>query len=274
MNPEHITPNQDQSPTDNLENGNPEIGEQPAVSGTPNENRAAAAVRRVRQRAVPQVTAAAARVRHEFGTRHTTRATPKVRLAQLGAAAVAAGVLGVTLGNAQQPDQQAQSPHTSEQSVVPAAHATPLAAPAAAPAVNALSAPATGAAPAAQSIQPQPNNLDGWVAQAHQVLLANGVPPDKINPDDLRSVIQHESGGNPTATNNWDSNAKKGTPSKGLMQTIDPTFQAFALPGHTNIYNPVDNIVSATRYSIQQYGSVSNIPGVESTKSGSSYQGY
>lgn len=270
MNPEHISPNQNLSPSEN-----PETDEQPAEANTPEQNRAASALRRVREQAGPRIAAATARVRHEFGTRHTTRATPKVRLAQLGAAAVAAGVLGVALGNAQQPDQQA--PRTTEQAVAPAAHASPLAAPApvATPAMNTLSAPAVPeAAPAAQSTQPPANNLDGWIAQAHQILLANGVPPDKINPDDLRSVIQHESGGDPSATNNWDSNAKKGTPSKGLMQTIDPTFQAFALPGHNDIYNPVDNIVSATRYSIQQYGSVSNIPGVASTKSGNTYQGY
>ncbi|MFT8488001.1 tape measure protein [Oenococcus sicerae] len=35
--------------------------------------------------------------------------------------------------------------------------------------------------------------------------------------------INQESGGNPTITNNWDSNAKAGTPSKGLLQYIQPT---------------------------------------------------
>ena len=32
--------------------------------------------------------------------------------------------------------------------------------------------------------------------------------------------MQTESGGNPKAINLWDSNAKKGTPSKGLMQVL------------------------------------------------------
>ena len=45
-----------------------------------------------------------------------------------------------------------------------------------------------------------------------------------MNPNDIWMIIQHESGGNPNAINNWDSNAAAGMPSKGLMQTIDPTF--------------------------------------------------
>lgn len=263
MNPEHTTPNKNQAPNENqtpIENETAETG-----TGERTPNRAAELARRVRQQTGPRITAAAARIGQEFGTRHTTRATPKARLAQLGAAAVAAGVLGVTLGNAgQQAPQtpQADAPRPTQQAnVAPAAHAAPLAA-------------APMAAPAAAPAAPPANNLDGWISQAHQVLLATGTPPDKINTEDLRAVIEHESGGNPTITNNWDSNAKKGTPSKGLMQTIDPTFQAFAAPGHQDIYNPVDNIVAGTRYSIQQYGSVSEIPGVESTKSGNSYQGY
>lgn len=47
--------------------------------------------------------------------------------------------------------------------------------------------------------------------------------------------MQTESGGNPRAINNWDSNAKKGTPSKGLMQVIDPTFRAYARAGFNKI---------------------------------------
>jgi SLT domain-containing protein len=61
------------------------------------------------------------------------------------------------------------------------------------------------------------------------------------------------------AINNWDSNAAAGTPSKGLMQTIDSTFNTYALPGHTNIWNPVDNIVAAVRYANATYGAFENI---------------
>ena len=66
-----------------------------------------------------------------------------------------------------------------------------------------------------------------------------------------------ESGGNPRAINNWDSNAKKGTPSKGLMQVIDPTFAAYARPGfNKNIYDPLSNILASIRYAISRYGSL------------------
>jgi SLT domain-containing protein len=70
----------------------------------------------------------------------------------------------------------------------------------------------------------------------------------------IRNMIMHESGGNPRAINNWDSNAAAGTPSIGLMQTIQPTFNAHALKGHKNIYNPVDNIMAGLMYAISRYG--------------------
>jgi SLT domain-containing protein len=68
-----------------------------------------------------------------------------------------------------------------------------------------------------------------------------------------------ESSGNPSAVNNWDSNAAAGTPSEGLMQMIQPTFDSYALSGHTDIMNPVDNIVAAVRYANATYGAFENI---------------
>ncbi|MFC7380826.1 transglycosylase SLT domain-containing protein [Sphaerisporangium rhizosphaerae] len=113
-----------------------------------------------------------------------------------------------------------------------------------------------------------------WIQQAIEILRAAGYPVDKMNPSDIWMIIQHESGGNPNAINNWDSNAAAGTPSKGLMQTIDPTFDRWSLPGHRDIYNPVDNIIAGVRYAIERYGSVSNVPGVVGTKNGTGYRGY
>jgi hypothetical protein len=113
-----------------------------------------------------------------------------------------------------------------------------------------------------------------WIRQAIEILRAEGYPVDKMNPNDIWMIIQHESGGNPEAINNWDSNAARGTPSKGLMQTIDPTFNSHALPGHHDIYNPVDNIIAGVRYAIERYGSVSNVPGVVGVKDGGGYRGY
>lgn len=60
----------------------------------------------------------------------------------------------------------------------------------------------------------------------------------------IMSVIQHESGGNAHAINNWDSNAKAGHPSKGILQFIDSTFMKYAMAGHTNIWNPYDQLLA------------------------------
>lgn len=95
-----------------------------------------------------------------------------------------------------------------------------------------------------------------------------------MNAQDIATIIQHESSGDPNAQNNWDSNAQAGTPSIGLMQTIQPTFDANKLPGHDDIRNPVDNIIAGVRYAIGRYGSVSNVPGVIQVKQGGSYVGY
>ena len=69
--------------------------------------------------------------------------------------------------------------------------------------------------------------------------------------------MQTESGGNPRAINLWDSNAKKGIPSKGLMQVIDPTFRTYARSGFDkNIYDPLSNILASVRYAKSRYGSL------------------
>ena len=94
------------------------------------------------------------------------------------------------------------------------------------------------------------------------------------NAQRIWQIIQHESGGNPHAINNWDSNAAAGTPSKGLMQTIDPTFNSYKLPGHGDIWNPVDNICAGVNYAISRYGSLANVPGIKATEGGGGYVGY
>lgn len=68
-----------------------------------------------------------------------------------------------------------------------------------------------------------------------------------ISASDIRhieSVIQHESGGNPTIVNHWDKNAKLGHPSKGILQFIDSTFMHYAMPGHKNILSALDQLVA------------------------------
>jgi LysM repeat protein len=130
----------------------------------------------------------------------------------------------------------------------------------------------------AQGAQPvgdvPPGQVGDWIKQAMDIMAANGVPMDKVNPQDIAKIIQHESSGNPNAINNWDSNAAKGTPSIGLMQTIQPTFDAYKLPGHDNIRDPVSNIIAGVRYAIERYGSTSNVPGIKGLSNGSGYVGY
>jgi uncharacterized protein YukE len=121
---------------------------------------------------------------------------------------------------------------------------------------------------------PPPGNVQQWIQEAIQILEQNGVPASELNANDIWTIIQHESGGNPNSINNWDSNAQAGHPSKGLMQTIDSTFQAHALPGHGDIYNPVDNVIAGVRYALSRYGSIGNVPGIVAVHSGGSYVGY
>ena len=60
----------------------------------------------------------------------------------------------------------------------------------------------------------------------------------------ILNVIQHESGGKAGAVNNWDSNAKAGHPSKGILQFVQSTFDNYAMPGHHNILNPLDQLLA------------------------------
>lgn len=139
----------------------------------------------------------------------------------------------------------------------------------------------TGGAQGAQGAQGSqpvgdvpPGQVGDWIKQAMDILKANGVPADKMNPQDIAKIIQHESSGDPNAINLTDQNAKDGHPSIGLMQTIQPTFDAYKVAGHDNIRNPVDNIVAAVRYAVDRYGSVSNTPGIQAMNGGSGYVGY
>ena len=100
--------------------------------------------------------------------------------------------------------------------------------------------------------------VEQWRAVAAQALRMTGQYSES-NLNLLLYQMQTESGGNPNAINNWDINAINGTPSKGLMQVIDPTFRAYAYPGYDkNIYDPLSNILAAIRYTLSRYGSLAN----------------
>lgn len=124
---------------------------------------------------------------------------------------------------------------------------------------NSLSAPSPGVgsasagSPVGGQVAPRPpvgEGVDAWISQALGILkMDNSYLPG------IRNMIMKESSGNPRIVNNWDSNAKKGTPSKGLMQTIDSTFQQWALPGYNqDVFDPVSNIIAGIRYAQNRYG--------------------
>ncbi|MEV5839978.1 transglycosylase SLT domain-containing protein [Nocardia sp. NPDC052112] len=113
-----------------------------------------------------------------------------------------------------------------------------------------------------------------WIEEAIRALREKGYNISDSDAAIIATIIEKESGGNPNAINLWDSNAAAGIPSKGLMQTIDPTFNAYKLAGHDDIWNPVDNIIAGTRYAIERYGSLSNVPGIAAMSQGNGYVGY
>ncbi|MBT3074944.1 MULTISPECIES: transglycosylase SLT domain-containing protein [Streptomyces] len=120
-------------------------------------------------------------------------------------------------------------------------------------------APAAKAAPAAAAPTAYTNDLDGWIKESLAVMAQHGIPGTY---EGIHRNIIRESSGNPNAINNWDSNAAKGTPSKGLLQVIDPTFRAYHVPGtSTDSYDPVANIVAACNYAADRYGSIDNVFG-------------
>ena len=98
--------------------------------------------------------------------------------------------------------------------------------------------------------------VEQWRSLAAKALRMEG----QYSPSNLNLMLfqmQTESSGNPNAINNWDINAKRGTPSKGLMQVIDPTFRAYARPGYnSNIWDPLSNMLASIRYTIRRYGSL------------------
>lgn len=99
------------------------------------------------------------------------------------------------------------------------------------------------------------SGVQRWAGVARRALMMTG----QYTVENLQRLLyqmQTESGGNPRAINLWDINAKRGTPSKGLMQVIDPTFQTHKMPGFNNIWNPLDNILASIRYAVNRYGTL------------------
>ena len=112
--------------------------------------------------------------------------------------------------------------------------------------------------------------VDGWIAEALRTLEL----PQNLAPG-VKKIIMAESGGNPRAINLTDSNARRGTPSQGLMQTIPTTFRHYVAPelAHRPITDPVANITAGLSYMIENYGVGTVAAGGRSNSRGS-YIGY
>ncbi|MFJ6749316.1 MULTISPECIES: transglycosylase SLT domain-containing protein [unclassified Streptomyces] len=102
-----------------------------------------------------------------------------------------------------------------------------------------------------------PDNLDGWIRESLDIMKAKGIPGSY---EGIHRNIIRESGGDPNASNDWDVNAQNGTPSKGLLQVIQPTFDANHVEGTPNkLTDPVANITAAANYAADKYGSIDNV---------------
>ncbi|MFJ8656501.1 transglycosylase SLT domain-containing protein [Streptomyces rochei] len=126
------------------------------------------------------------------------------------------------------------------------------------PLIGATSASAATPA-AATATTTYSNTLDGWIRESLDIMAQHGIPGTY---EGIHRNILRESSGNPLAINNWDINAVNGTPSKGLLQVIDPTFQAYHVEGTSwDPYDPVANITAACNYAADRYGSIDNVFG-------------
>jgi D-alanyl-D-alanine carboxypeptidase len=104
---------------------------------------------------------------------------------------------------------------------------------------------------------PPGSGVERWRPVMIAALKYAGInPTNELVALGLRRLAQ-ESGGNERAVNNWDINAKRGDPSKGLMQNIGSAFpeRARELAGR-GIYDGFANIVASIRYTMGRYGSL------------------
>ncbi|NEZ89927.1 phage tail tape measure protein [Weissella paramesenteroides] len=132
--------------------------------------------------------------------------------------------------------------------------------------------------PLAKLIKKQTGGMMGWIQKFIAPLndSSTGIDGDvhswaddvkkalrKLNLSTSNDMVQRvlrqiatESGGNPKAVqgNIGDINNKTGNLAKGLMQVIPPTFNAYALPGHHDIFNGYDNILAGLNYAKHRYG--------------------
>ena len=104
---------------------------------------------------------------------------------------------------------------------------------------------------------PAGSGVQRWKDQVVSALKANGLSISDGMVNKVLRQIATESGGNEKAVQGGytDINTITGDLAKGLMQTISATFNAYAFPGHKNIFNGYDNLLAALAYAKNRYGS-------------------
>jgi SLT domain-containing protein len=105
------------------------------------------------------------------------------------------------------------------------------------------------------------NGVTQWTSVVQKALSFLGQPQGYLGLT-LRRMNQ-ESGGNPRAVNLWDSNAKAGHPSVGLLQLIEGTWRRYAgdmINQGPFMYgvsvDPFANVYASMRYALSRYGSL------------------
>ena len=102
---------------------------------------------------------------------------------------------------------------------------------------------------------PAGHSVNRWRPYVARALKANGFAATASQVAAWMKVIRRESNGDPSVINTWDSNARMGMPSKGLVQTIQPTFDAYKFRGHSNPLNGYDDLLAGIHYMKAKYGS-------------------
>jgi len=100
-----------------------------------------------------------------------------------------------------------------------------------------------------------PRKVSRWANLVSAIMAEHGVKRKRLA--GILAQIQQESGGRKNAINNWDSNAKLGTPSMGLLQVIAPTYVYYAKSGLKSVQYqrvPYANLWAAFNYVKSRYG--------------------
>lgn len=118
-----------------------------------------------------------------------------------------------------------------------------------------------------------PGHVSGTVSQWFAAGVKAARVPTSWIPG-LEEIAHYESGDNPDAVNNSPAGIAAGTP-EGIMQMVMGTFLAHHVPGTSmNIFDPVANIASSSRYILGEYGDPLKTPGLISVSHGGAYTGY